>query len=80
MTTMEQKKNSSKAAAAQTIAAGQRISIEGKTRKEVADKLRELRAKALSAGLLSSDGGAIFFHKEDYLDEGKFVSIVTFKN
>lgn len=79
MTTMEQKKNSSKAAA-QTIAAGQRISIEGKTRKEVADKLRELRAKALSAGLISSDGGAIFFHKEDYLDEGKFVSIITFKN
>ena len=60
------------------IVAGQKYTITASTREEAGEKMRELRRKALSEGLLKSEGGLIHYIKADYLDAGKFVGTIVF--
>ena len=60
------------------IVAGQKYTITAGTRMEAGEKMRELRRKALSEGLLKSEGGLIRFIQKDYLDAGKFVGTIVF--
>lgn len=72
------KKTTKATKAENEIIAGQRYEIAANTRAEASAMMRELRMKAFSAGLLHQTGGAIQYQRQNYLDEGKFVGIVTF--
>ena len=63
----------------QGIKAGEPIIIEAETREEAKVKLSELREKAKAEGLTKAEGGFIQFIRNDYLDTGSFIAVITFK-
>lgn len=71
-------KTKAKCSNSEQIVAGQKYTITASTRKEAGEKMRELRKKALSEGLLKSEGGFVRFIQEDYLDAGQFVGTIVF--
>ena len=57
---------------------GKRVVITEKTRQDATNRLRELRAQALSQGLFNEEGGAIQYKRGATQSEDKFIVVVTF--
>lgn len=63
----------------ETIKPGVPVKVEGETRAEVADKIKEMRSRAAEQGLTDKDGGFIHHVKgKDIDDPGIFAAEMIF--